>query len=156
MINVLNKENLDLIFCFYMKSFLRKNKYGVDGLKADVENLDQCVISFIACGIDLIKNGYSPLEIDFILECEMLKIRNQEKKNYDIIYQLTLAKRLSVYLQKEDIGSFLEFENLFGVHTREYLCLTFIPNLPLAVQEKYELGLFIENIPFDKLQLNNY
>lgn len=156
MINTISNEYLDSIFLFYMKSFLRKRKYGVDGLKVDIKGIDESVFTIINLGIELIKQGSLPFELDFVLECEILSFLNQVSEKKILVFQMTLVRRLSVFLQKEDICSLFEYENLFGTETREYLCMTFIPNLSKEIQEKLELKSLIENIPKEKFQLNDY
>lgn len=156
MIHISDAENLDVIFLFYMKSVIRKLKYGIEGLKADIQNVDENVVSYISKGLDLIRSGYTPKEIDFLLEYELLKFINDKIKSNPVIFQLTLSKRLLVLLQNEDMASFLDLENLFGPESRKYFCMTFIPNLPKEIRLNYQLDFYIENIPKDKLELNNY
>lgn len=61
-------EYFDSLFVFHMKSILRKMTYGIDGLTNDFETSNKIIKDYISMGLELIKNGHTPEELEFFLE----------------------------------------------------------------------------------------
>lgn len=152
---MVRNEELDNLFCFLMKCFLRTQRDGLLGLKVDIENESEVISQFIGKAIELIQDGQCPIIIDTILTTEIQYLLSNNQLSRDEITKLNIVKRVMVWIQDNNIDPFFEYSNLWSNMANRYASFTFYPNLPLEVLRRN--GLIDSNIvPEHMLEKENY
>ncbi len=151
-----NKE-LDNLFCFLMKCYIRAEKEGLVRLKTDIESESEIVTEFIRLSIQLVQDGQFPIVIDTLLTTEIQYILFHTKLSKNEILKLNIVKKIILCIQNRNVDVLLEYSNLWGNVAERYANLTFYPNLPLEVQHRH--GLFESNLNLaarNMLEKENY
>ena len=148
---------LDRIFCYFMRMILHLQKRGIENLPLE-NNIEEPLKSFMDISVELIMDG-QPAEItDLILNATYDAILSGSRVSAMTAMGLRLIKELSwhIHYDKDYYGYLMSTENLWGNEVFEYASLTFYPNLPEDIREKYQINDLIKYVPKEAFRLDDY
>ena len=152
-----DSDNLDKIFCYFMRVILHLQKTGVADLPLE-NNLPSPYKPFLDTAMNIFLRAPLPELAHLILETEYdIFLRNKEITQEEVL-GLQIIKELAWHIHYDDdyYGYLLSIEDIWGNAAMEYASLTFYPNLPEEVKCKYHVKELIEHIPSSMFQLDNY
>lgn len=152
-----DNENLDKVFCYFMKVVLHLQKSGVEDFPLK-NNLPSPYKAFLDTAMEIFLSSPLPELSRLLLEAEYDSFQNQRETTKEEILGFQTIKELVWHIRYDDdfYGYLLATENIWGNTAIEYATLTFYPNLPEEVQCKYHIKELIEHIPSQLFQLDNF
>ncbi len=152
-----DNENLDKVFCYFMRVILHLQKSGVEDLPLE-NNLPVPYKTFLDTAMEIFLS--SPLSelARLILESEYDAFLSNNEITPEEILGLQVIKELTWHIHYDDdyYEYLLSIENIWGNAAGEYASLTFYPNLPEEIKCKYHIKELIGHIPSDRFQLDHY
>lgn len=152
-----DNDKLDVIICCFMRTILHIQKTGIANLPLE-NDLEEPFKGFMETAVKLLTEGTPPEISRIILESEYDITLMQKSVTIDTVVGLQLIKEIAwhIHFDEDYYGYLLSTENLWGNRALTYASLTFYPNLPAAVKEKYGIYDLIKYVPQDRLQLDDY
>lgn len=152
-----DNENLDCIFCYFMRTILRLQNSGIENLPLE-NNFEDPFKTFVDIAIGMVIDGQPPELARLILDSEYDAIISRGQLKAETALSLQMIKELSLHIHyDEDYYSYLlATENLWGNAALSYASLTFYPNLPETIKEKYQIYDLIKRIPQEMFRLDDY
>lgn len=152
-----DNENLDGIFCYFMRTILRLQNSGIENLPLE-NNFEEPFKTFLDIAIEMIIDGQPPELSRLILDSEYDAIISRGQRNVETTLGLQMIKELSLHIHYDEdyYGYLLATGNLWGNAALAYASLTFYPNLPEAIKEKYQIYDLIKRIPQEMFRLEDY
>ena len=150
-------EIIDRIFRYFMRIVLRLQNSGIEKLPLE-NDFEEPLKSYMDIAVDLIIDGQPPEIASLILDAEYDAVLSEAAVSAKTAMSLRLIKELSWHIHyDEDYYSYLlSTENLWGNEVSEYASLTFYPNLPEEIKEKYQIHDLIKYIPKEAFRLEDY
>ena len=146
MSNSPRKKEYDMLFCYFLDTYLSIQKFGCADIPKCIFNYEESenVSSFLNEGIQLISCAYSITEFNILLEILYLKAY---KKSSDLleISKLVLINKCIKLIHNKDFESFLETSNMWTPTVFEYGLLKIYPEL--KIYPKSENCLELETHP---------
>ncbi|MCM1065909.1 MAG: hypothetical protein NC420_15860 [Eubacterium sp.] len=152
-----DNDILDEVLCYFMKTILNLQETGIE--KLPVENrLPEPVRSYMDLAVRILIGGQPPETSQLILQAEYDVLLNREKPDIEMVISLQMVKELSCHIRfDQDCYEYLlSTVNLWGNRVFEYASLTFYPNLPAEIRQKYGIDDLIRYIPRERLRLEDY
>ncbi len=150
-------ENLDRIFRYFMRIVLHLQNSGIEDLPLE-NDFEEPLKSFMDIAVDLIIDGQPPEIARLILDAEYDAVLSKATVSVKTAMSLRMIKELSWHIHYDDdyYGYLLSTENLWGNEVCKYASLTFYPNLPEEIKEKYQIHDLIKYIPKEAFRLEDY
>lgn len=152
-----DNENLDKVFCYFMRVILHLQKSGVEDLPLE-NNLPSPYKSFLDTAMEIFLSATTPELARLILEAEYDVLLSRKEATLEVVLGLQSIKELTWHIRYDNdyYGYLFSTENIWGNSAIEYSSLTFYPNLTEEVQHKYYNRKLMERIPFHMFQPDNY
>lgn len=152
-----DNEEMDKIFCYFMRVVLHLQKSGVEDLPLE-NNLPAPYKSFLDTAMEIFLQSPRPELARLLLEAEHSAFLGNSKISHEAYLGLQVIKELAWHVHYDDdyYGYLLSTENIWGNSALEYATLTFYPNLPEQIKCKYQVHELIQNVPTEMFQLDNY
>lgn len=152
-----DSEMSDEVLCYFMRTILHLQESGVERLPLE-NNLPEPVGSYMNIAIGLLIEGQPPETSRLILESEYDVLLNRIKADIETVLCLQMIRELSchIHFDEDCYGYLLATANLWGNRALEYASLTFYPNLPAEIREKYGIEELIKYIPQERFRLDDY
>ncbi|MDE7283400.1 MAG: hypothetical protein K2N85_07450 [Lachnospiraceae bacterium] len=155
--NRYSNEISDRIFRYFMRMVLHLQNSGIEKLPLE-KDFEEPLKSFMEIAVDLIIDG-QPSEISsLILDAEYDAIISDMTVSVKTAMSLRMIKELSwhIHYDEDCYGYLLSTVNLWGNDVSEYAALTFYPNLPEEIKERYQIHDLIKYIPKEAFRLEDY
>ena len=152
-----SNEILDRIFRYFMRTALHLQNSGIEDLPLE-NDFEEPLKSYMDIAVDLIIDGQPPEIARLILEAEYDAVLSKVAVSAKTAMSLRLIKELSwhIHYDEDYYAYLLSTENLWGNEVSEYASLTFYPNLPEEIKEKYQIHDLIKYIPKEAFRLEDY
>lgn len=140
-----------------MRTILRLQNSGIENLPLE-NNFKEPFKTFLDIAIGMIIDGQPPELSRLILDSEYDAIVSRGQLNAETALSLQIIKELSFHIHYDEdyYGYLLATGNLWGNTALAYASLTFYPNLPEAIKEKYQIYDLIKRIPQEMFRLDDY
>lgn len=150
-------EELDSIFCYFMRTVLRLQKSGVEDLPVEFEG-EEPVRGFLKLCVEMLIGGEPPETTELILQSEYDYVLCKYKPGMKQIMEMRLIKNLSWHIHFDDnyFDYLISTSNLWQDKANEYACRTFYANLPLEIQKREGYDKTLRLLPDEMLELDNY
>lgn len=151
-------ENLDKIFCYFMRTILHLQKTGIENLPLK-NNLPMPFQTFLDTAMRIFLSAGSPELARLILEAEYsVFIAKNEEISVEITVGLQVIKELTwhIYYDRDYYGYLLSLENIWGNDAIAYAVRTFYPNLPEDIKDKYHINELIQEVPLNMFQSDDF
>lgn len=155
-----DSDNLDRIICYFMRTILHLQASGVKDLPLE-NNLSEPWHTFLDTVMKIFLESPAPEIARLVLESEYVTALHHEQSEQistELIMGFQLIKEFAwhIHYDKDYYSYFLSTENLWGNDAIQFATLTFYPNLPNDIKEKYHISELIQYVPKTMFQLNNY
>lgn len=152
-----DNAELDGVIRYFMRTILHLQKAGMADLPLELD-LREPLKSYLSKAMKLLIGGASMELSQLILNAEYDAIVSSEPVNVETALSLRLIKELSLHIHFDDdnCGYLFSTAELWGNAALEYASMTFYPNLPAEIGEKYHIPELIAYIPQDRFRLNDY
>lgn len=152
-----SNDTLDEVFCYFMRTILHFQETGIEKLPLE-NHLPEPLRSYMDIAMELMIGGQPPEPSRIILESEYDVLLHHGKPDIKTVMCLQLIKELSyhIHLDKDYYGYLLSTWNLWGNRTMEYAAVTFYPNLPGEIRQKYHIDDLIKYMPREMFRLDDY
>lgn len=151
---------LDLIFIYFMRTVLYLYKSGIEHLPLDNPLDREPLRSFLEDAMDAVLDCLPPDLGRMVLESKREAILSRGPMTAEDVLRLRFIQELALSLQGRDFDLFydlfLSSGAWWGEAAMEYAALTFYPNLPSEVREKYQIENPIEEMQPERLRLEDY
>ena len=151
---------LDLIFIYFMRTMLHLYKSGIEQLPLPNPLDREPLRSFLDEAMDAVLDCLPPDLGRMVLESKREAILSQGPLTAEDALRLRFIQELALSLQGRDFDLFydlfLSSQEWWGVPAMEYAALTFYPNLPPEVREKYRIENPIEETQPERLRPDDY
>ena len=145
---------LDLIFIYFMRTMLHLYKSGIEQLPLENPLDREPLRSFLDGAMEAVLDCLPP-ELG-----RMEAVLSQGPVTAEDALRLRFIQELALSLQGRDFDLFydlfLSSGEWWGVPAMEYAALTFYPNLPPEVREKYRIENPIEETQPERLRPDDY
>lgn len=150
-------EDLDQIFCYFMRTVLRLQKNGVEELPVEFEG-EEPVKGFLQLCTKLLIEGEPPETTELILQSEYDYVLCKYNMSLKQIMEILLIKNLSWHIHFDDnyFDYLLSTSNLWQDRANEYACRTLYANLPLEIQKREGYDKILSLLPNEMLEPDNY
>lgn len=152
-----DSENLDRIICYFMRTVLQCQEYGVENLPLK-NTLDEPYKTYLDVAMRIFLHSPVPELARLTLEAEHDAALCRGQVSTEIAMGLQLIKELTWHIHYDEDGYeyILSTENIWGNEAMEYASLTFYPNLPEDIKSKYHIHHLIEHIPEKMFRLDDF
>lgn len=152
-----DSKNLDSIICYFMRTVLQVQKFGVENLPLE-NTLDEPYKTFLDTAMQIFLASPVPELARLILEAEYDAVLSGGQISTETAIGLQLMKEFTwhIHYGEDPYGYILSTENIWGNDTIEYASFTFYPNLPEDIKSKYHIQDLIQNIPEKMFRLEDY
>ncbi len=152
-----DSENLDPIICYFMRTVLQTQTFGVENLPVK-NTLVEPYKSFLDAAMGIFLDGCAPELARLLLEAEHDAVLSRGPVSAETALGLRLIKEFTWHIRYDEdcYGYLLATENIWGNRAMEYASLTFYPNLPEEIKSKYRIQPLIEHIPEKMVRLDDY
>ena len=151
---------LDQIFIYFMRTMLHLYQSGIERLPLENPLEREPLRSFLNEAMNTVLNCLPPQLGRMVLESEREAILSQGPVTPEDALRLRFIQELALSLQNRDFelfyDLFLSSQEWWGEPAMEYAALTFYPNLPEEVRQKYHIENPIEEMRPEMLRLNDY
>lgn len=151
---------LDLIFIYFMRTMLHLCKSGIERLPLENPLDREPLRSFLDDAMEAVLDCLPPELGRMVLESRREAILSQGPVTAEDALRLRFIQELALSLQGRDFelfyGLFLSTQEWWGEPAMEYAALTFYPNLPSEVRERYHVENPIEALNPSALRLDDY
>lgn len=150
-------EDIDELFCYFMKTVLRIQKNGAAQIPIDV-TFEEPINTYLKIAINLMEDA-QPAEItELVLQTEYEQIFLNNTPTKTQITLLVLIKELSKHIRfDKDMTDFLlSTANLWNDKANAYATKTLYCNLPLEIQKREGMDFILKNIPKSFLEPDNF
>lgn len=150
-------ENIDRIVCYFMRTVLHLQTSGVENLPLE-SSFTEPWNTFLAAVMKVFSASPAPETARLVLEAEYDTALQHGPFTRETILGLLLIKELAWHIRYDaDYYSYLlSTDSLWGNQALEYAALTFYPNLPENIREKYGIDDLIRHIPKDMFRLDQW
>lgn len=152
-----SNDTLDEVFCYFMRTILHFQETGIEKLPLE-NHLPEPLGSYMDIAMELMIDGQPPEPSRIILESEYDVLLHHGKPDIETVMCLQLIKELSchIHFDEDSYGYLLSTCNLWGNRTMEYAAVTFYPNLPGEIRQKYHIDDLIKYMPREMFRLDDY
>lgn len=152
-----DSENLDRIICYFMRTVLHLQVSGVEDLPLE-NGLIEPWKTFLDKVMNIFLASTMPELSRLLLETEYDTAMHRVSNSAEIILGLQLIKEFAWHIRyDEDYYCFLlSTDNIWGNTALEYASLTFYPNLPEDIKNKYHIAELIRYVPEHMFRLEDY
>ena len=152
-----DNDDLDKIFCYFMRVILHLQKSGVEDLPLE-NNLPSPYKLFLDTAMKIFLSATTPELARLLLETEYDALLSPRETTQEVVLGLHIIKELTWHIRYDNdyYGYLFSTENIWGNSAIEYASLTFYPNLTEEVKHKYCVEELIERIQSNMFQLDNY
>lgn len=151
---------LDQIFLYFMRTALHLQKTGIVNLPLDNPLEREPLRAFLDESVDVLLRCLPPELGRMVLESKRESILSQGPLTAEDALRLRFIQELALSLQNRDLDLFYRFflstQEWWGVPAMEYAALTFYPNLPAEVRERYHIENPIEEMQPEALRPDDY
>ena len=151
---------LDLIFIYFMRTILHLYKSGIERLPLPNPLDREPLRSFLDEAMDAVLDCLPPDLGRMVLESKREAILNQGPMTAEDVLRLRFIQELALSLQGRDFDLFydlfLSSGEWWGEAAMEYAALTFYPNLPPEVREKYQIENPVEDRQPERLRPDDF
>lgn len=151
---------LDQIFIYFMRTMLHLYQSGIERLPLENPLEREPLRSFLDAAMNVVLNCLPPQLGRMVLESEREAILSQGPVTAEDALRLRFIQELALSLQNRDFERFydlfLSSQEWWGEPAMEYAALTFYPNLPADVREKYHIENPIEDMKPEMLRPDDY
>lgn len=151
---------LDQIFIYFMRTALRIQKEGIVRLPLPNPLERQPLRAFLDDAVNTLLNCLPPQLGRMVLESQREALLSQGPLTPEDVLRLRFIQELALSLQNRDLDLFYRFflstQEWWGVPAMEYAALTFYPNLPAEVRERYHIENPIEEMQPEALRPDDY
>lgn len=151
---------LDLIFIYFMRTALHLYKSGIERLPLENPLDREPLRSFLDSAVDAVLDCLPPDLGRMVLESKREAILSQGPLTAEDALRLRFIQELALSLQGRDLDRFydlfLSSQEWWGEPAMEYAALTFYPNLPPEVREKYSIENPMETMRPEALRPDDY
>lgn len=151
---------LDLIFIYFMRTALHLYKSGIERLPLENPLDREPLRSFLDSAVDAVLDCLPPDLGRMVLESKREAILSQGPLTAEDALRLRFIQELALSLQGRDFDRFydlfLSSQEWWGEPAMEYAALTFYPNLPPEVREKYSIENPMETMRPEALRPDDY
>ncbi len=134
-----DSETLDRIFCYFMRTILHLQESGIENIP--LENEFQAPYKeFLDRAMDIVfQISPAPELARLLLDTEYDTVLNHQKLPREEVLGLQLIKELAwhIHYDEDYYGYLFSTENIWGNTACQYASLTFYPNLPEEIKNKY-------------------
>lgn len=152
-----DNETLDEVLCYFMRTILHLQESGVERLPVE-NHLPEPVGAYMDIAMKLLTGG-EPLETSrIILDSEYDILLSRGGADIETVICLQMIREVSCHIRFDDdyYKYLLNTCNLWGNTALEYASLTFYPNLPKEIREKYGIDELIKYMPQERFRLEDY
>lgn len=150
---------LNDIVLYFMKTILNLQKKGIEDLPLK-SNFKEPIQTYLQLAMELLIDGQSPEISELILNAEyrVAFVQSKDQNSTELALGLQMIKELSQHIHyDEDYYAYLLSTcNLWGNEVFEYASMTFYPNLPKEIKNKYHIDDVMKYIPPELFKLNDY
>lgn len=151
---------LDQIFIYFMRTMLHLYKSGIEQLPLENPLEREPLRSFLDGAMEAVLDCLPPELGRMVLESKREAILSQGPIPAEDVLRLRFIQELALSLQGRDFERFydlfLSSQEWWGEPAMEYAALTFYPNLPPEVLEKYGIENPIEERMPEALRPDDY
>lgn len=150
-------DELDQVVCYFMRTILHLQKSGVEDLPLENPLQGECR-EFLDKVMEIVLSAHPPEIARMLLEAEKdaACVGRPLSVQKALCFQMMKELALHIYYD-EDFYSFLLYtENLWGNSATEYATLTFYPNLPEEIQQKFGVWDMLQRIPENMLRKDDF
>lgn len=150
-------EELDQIFCYFMKTILRLQNSGIERLPVENDFSDP-VKTFLTLAVELIMDGQPKEVSELVLNAEYDAILSKQERDGQELLPLLLIRELSLHIHYDQnyYDYMLGVSNLWQNAANEYAVRTFYPNLPEEIKEKHGVNDLLKYTPADIFRMDDF
>lgn len=150
-------EEIDELFCYFMRTVLRIQKNGAVRIPIDV-SFEEPVNTYLKTAVNLMEDAQPPEITELVLQIEYDQILLKNTLTKTQITLLVLIRELSKHIRfdKDMTGFLLSTGNLWNEKANVYATKTFYCNMPLEIQKREGFDFILKNIPESFLEPDNF
>ncbi len=146
----------DEVILYFMRTILQLQKNGIKNLPLS-HSFKGAVKDYLNLAMELLIDGQPAEVAGLIFDAEYDVILQREKLTPEIAVVLHLIRELSCHIHYDEdyYGYLFMTDNLWGNRVFEYASITFYPNLPEEIKDKYQIRELIQYIPKEMFRLED-
>lgn len=158
-----SSQDMDAVFCFFMRTYIRMQKNGRTRIPMDVRferDESGAALAYLRTAVSLMEDAQPPEILCLVLETELYAALRSPELTREQISLLVMIRHAALWIYEGDLTSFLDTENLWGGDADEYANKTFYWHLPDELQKREGLDLILsrlrKNAPAGFLRPDDY